>query len=195
VRLVVALIVFLSACSAKPVDRAKACGEAGRNSVDVMVKAARARLDDPRIPADARAQITSRTETLDALAPRQKAVVTNRCLDDAWPSAVIGCYTRAVSLDEVRACRAQLSTEQASALQRDELALAAGPHVPAGLAPTPLAPRDPRLVQLLTERNELMKQLASGSDAGSAELRAKIDALSVEIKKLENAAASVPLAK
>jgi hypothetical protein len=178
------------ACGGKPVDRAKACAEAGSASVDVMVTAARGRLDDPRIPADARAQIGVRTEELEALAPRQKAVVTNRCIDDVWPTSVVSCYTRAVSLDEVRACRAQLSTEQADKLQRDELALAAGPPVPAGLAATPMAPRDPRLVQLLTERNDLMKQLASGSDADGAALRTKIDALSAQIKQLEDAAAA-----
>jgi chorismate mutase len=190
VRLVVVLAVALCACRAKPVDHAAACADAGRNSVDVMLKAARARLDDPRIPADARAQITERTETLDRLAPRQKALVMNRCIDDAWPAPIVSCYMRAVSLDDVRACRAKLSPAQAEKLQHDELALVAGPPVPAGLTPTPMAPRDPRLVQLLTERNELMKQLASGSDEAGAELRAKIDALGIEIKKLEDAAAS-----
>jgi hypothetical protein len=191
VRLVAVLAISLCACGAKPVDRAATCAEAGRNSVDVMLKAARARLEDSRIPADARAQITERTDALDKLAPRQKALVANRCIDDAWPAPIVGCYARAVSLDDVRACRAKLSPAQAEKLQHDELALVAGPPVPAGLAPTPMAPRDPRLVHLLTERNELMKQLASGSDAGAAELRAKIDALSIEIKKLEDAAASV----
>jgi hypothetical protein len=155
-----------------------------------MVKAARARLDDPRIPADARAQITERTGMLETLAPRQKAVVTNRCVDDAWSAAVVTCFTRAVSLDEVRACRAQLTAEQGDKLQHDELALAAGPLAPSGLAPAPMAPRDPQLVELLTERNELMKRLASGSDADSAELHAKIDALSAQIKQLEDAAAA-----
>lgn len=195
VRLVVALLALpFVACSKPPVDHTKACAEAGKNGVDVMIKTARARLDDPRIPTDARAQITESIEMLERLAPRQKAVLTNRCIDDKWETTIVTCITRAVSLDEVRACRAQLTQTQADQLQRDELALSAGPPVPAGLSPTPLAPRDPRLVQLLTERNELMKQLASGSDSDAAALRAKIDALSTEIKKLEEAAAP-PLGK
>lgn len=188
VRLVVGLALLLAACGKPPVDHKKACAEAGTNGVEVMVNAARSRLDDPRIPVDARAQITQSVERLDALAPRQKAVLTNRCVDDKWPTTVVACYTRAVSLDEVRACRGQLSPEQASALQKDELALAAGPLAPAGLA-GPMAPQDPRLVQLLHDRNELMKRLASGSDADGAELRAKIEELSGEIKRLEDVAA------
>lgn len=182
------LALLLAACGKPPVDHTKACAEAGKNGVDVMVKAARGRLDDPRIPVDARAQITESIERLETLAPRQKAVLTNRCIDDTWPTTVVACYTRAVSLDEVRACRSQLSSEQQASLQRDELALAAGPLAPAGLA-GPLAPQDPRLVQLLHDRNELMKRLASGSDAEGAELRAKIDELSAEIKRLEDVAA------
>lgn len=189
-RLVVAVALslsFVAACRKPAADPAKACRDAGAHGVDVMVQAARTRLDDPRIPADARSQITESIETLERLAPRQKAVLTNRCIDDKWAANVVACFTRAVSLDDVRACRTQLSSAQASALQRDELALASEPLVPAGLASTPLAPRDPRLVQLLTERNELMKQLAAGSDADGAGLREKIDALSVEIKRIEAA--------
>lgn len=193
VRLVVAfpllLALPLAACGTPPLDHTKACAEASKNGVDVTVKAARGRLDDPRIPVDARAQITESIERLEALASRQQAMLTSRCIDDKWPTAIVTCYKRAVSLDAVRSCRAQLSSDQQASLQHDELALAAGPLVPAGLAATPLAPRDPRLVQLLTERNELMKRLATGSGADDAELRAKLDELSAEIKRLEDVAA------
>lgn len=187
-RLVVALALLLAGCGKAPVDHTKACAEAGRNSVDVMVTAARGRLDDLRIAVDARAQISESIERLETLAPRQKAVLTNRCIDDKWPTKVVACYTRGGSLDEIRACRTQLTSQQQASLQRDELALAAGPLAPAGLA-GPMAPQDPRVVQLLHDRNELMKRLASGSDADSAALRAKIEELSAEIKRLEDVAA------
>lgn len=186
VRLVAALALLAACGGEKRTDPKAACTEAARVAVDAMLKQARSRLDEAGLPDAARAQVVDRTQRFEAMAPRQRAVLANRCIDDTWAAAVVRCYAAATSLDDTRACRSQLTAEQAAALQRDELELLVERPGPAGLSPPGAgAVRDPKLVQLLQERNELMKQLAAGSATNEAELKKRIDTISLEIRELE----------
>jgi len=110
-------------CGRKQKDPAQACADAANQGVDAMIEQARARLAAAQLPEDVRARVMERQKRLEGAGGKMRAVFTNRCVDDKWSRAVIGCYLKVTSLDEMRACRMQLTPEQEAKLQTAELEL------------------------------------------------------------------------
>ena len=101
------------------------CDEAAQHAVDGLIKRAKDR-GSGQLPDDVRAAIAERTQQLEQLAPRLRAVITNRCVDDKWPADVIACYAAVTSMDELRTCRGKLPAEPQAKVQKEELDLFAG---------------------------------------------------------------------
>lgn len=115
---------LLAACSNSK-SPAEACAEAARRGVDAMVEEARGRVATAPLPDDIKAQMVQRQKRLDQAGAKMRAVFTHRCVEDRWSKAALGCYVKVTSVDELRACRTQLTAEQAATLQRDETDLLA----------------------------------------------------------------------
>lgn len=158
-RLVIVLVVALG-CGKRADTATSKCAEAAQQGVDAMVARAKDRLAKAPLPPDVRTKMEERTHKLEELAPRLRAVLTNRCVDDKWPAEVISCHAKASTMDEVRKCRAQLSPEQLARVQREELDLMAGAMGPPGFGSAALAPRTPEVAQLEDELRQLNTQLA-----------------------------------
>lgn len=159
-RLVVALLLAsVLACGNKSTSATTKCADAAQKGVDAMVARARERAQSAQLPADVRAKIDERTKKLEELAPRLRAVITNRCVDDKWPADVIDCYAKVTSIDESRACRAKLSAEQQAKVQKDELDLFSGAQGPPGFGSASV-PSSPDIAKLETELRELNGKLA-----------------------------------
>jgi hypothetical protein len=173
VRLVAALALVVLSCGGKR-EPTTSCADAAQRGVDGLVKRAHDQHNDK----------------LDAVAPRLRALIANRCADDKWPAAAIACYTTIASMEQMRACRAKLSPTQQATLDRDEMDLFAGMSGPPGFGSA--APATSALVQALEDEvrrlNETLaadqKQLAAAAtDEQRADARAAI--LATQQKMLE----------
>ncbi len=160
---------------------AMSCDEAARRAVDGLVKRTHDRLAGAKLPDDVRASMEERAAKLDAMAPRLRAVIANRCADDRWPPAVIECHAKVTTMDEVRACRAHLSKDQQANVQRDELDLLAGAQGLPGFGAAPQV-RSPEVARLEQEVRRLNSELADAQrdlegardDAERASARAEV---------------------
>jgi len=173
VRLVIALLLASTlACGNKSASATSRCAEAAQKGVDAMVARAHERANSAQLPADVRAKIEERTKQLEATAPRLRAVITNRCVDDKWPAAVIDCYAKVTSMDESRACRATLSPEQQAKVQKEELDLFAGAMGPPGFGSgrVPSSPEIARLEAELREQNAKLAAAAKKLEAATTEV-------------------------
>ncbi len=167
------------------------CAEAVQQGIDAMVKRAHDRIANAQLPADVRANLEERTKQLDALAPRLRAVIANRCVDDKWPGEVIACYAKVTSMDEARACRAKLSPEQQATVQRDEVELMTSEGGPPGFgsAAAVMSPEATRLQQELRTLNASLvdatkRYTDAKTDAERAAAKATLDQIEQEMREL-----------
>jgi hypothetical protein len=191
-----ALVALLAACGSKKTPT-EACAEAAKHGVEAMINQARARISTAELPEDVKARVMDRQQKLEQAGTKMRAVFTNRCVDDKWSGAVLACYNKSVSLEDMRACRKQMSPEQQAKLQRDELDLLAGNTGPqnfGGAQADPLSgvAADPRITMITSAIADAKKALAEATtDADKATAQAQIDALEVEKKTLEAQVAKI----
>ncbi len=189
-----ALIALLAACSSKSKDPATACAEAAKHGVDAMINQARGRLASTPLPDDVKARMMERQARLENAGSKMRAVFTNRCVDDKWAPAALTCYMKVGSLEDMRACRKQLTAEQQAKLQKDELELLAGTSGPPGLdqSSDPFrAPKDPRIDfvdRAINDARKLVADAKTPEDEKAA--RDQLAALEAEKKQLEQQIAS-----
>jgi len=162
-RLVVAIAAALLGCGNKSSDATSKCSAAAQQGVDAMVKRAHERI--AMAPADMRADTEQRTQQLDALAPRLRALIANRCVDDKWSAAVIDCYANVTEMDGLRDCRGKLPAEQQARMQKEELDLFAGALGPAGFGSAAPA-TSPEVAKLESELRRLNAALADAAKNG-----------------------------
>ena len=189
---VLAAVLASAACGgSKQAEPAQACATAAQHGVDAMINQAKGRLASAKVPDDVRARMMARQQKLEGVGAKMRALITNRCVEDKWPTAVVDCWTKAGKLEEIRACRAQLAPEQQARLQKDELDLFAAPAGPPGFDQTDPgaafhAPVDPRLETLKRAINDAMKQVAEAkTDAERQAAQAQLDGLQADRKTLE----------
>ncbi|HEX5062552.1 MAG TPA: hypothetical protein VFV99_24435 [Kofleriaceae bacterium] len=185
-RLVIALVLASAfACGKKSPSATSQCADVAQKGVDAMVARAHERAASAQLPADIRAKIEERTKQLDALAPRLRAVITNRCVDDKWPAEVIECYGKVTSMEESRACRAKLSPEQQAKVQKEELDLYAGAMGPPGFGSAHV-PTSPEITKLEAElRDENAKLAAAAKKLEGATTDADRAATKAEMQSLQ----------
>jgi hypothetical protein len=191
-RIALALGVALG-CGNKTASPTTKCDDAARLTVSAMVKRANDRLATAPMPPNVRATIEERTKKLEELAPRLRAVVTNRCVDDKWSAAVIACYAKVTSVDEERACRDKLSVEQQAKLQKDELDLFADALGPPGFAAqgSASAATSPEVRRLEAEVRQLNTRLGEASKkVADAPSDADRQAAQAELQRLQEALAA-----
>lgn len=192
----VALIALtLAACSSKAKDPATACADAAKHGVDAMINQARGRLAETPLPEDVKARIMERQARLESAGSKMRAVFTNRCVDDKWSTTVLTCYTKVASLEDMRACRKQLTAEQQAKLQKDELELLAGAAGPPGFDQTQSGafrvPKDPRIDFVDRAINDARKLVADAKTPADEKVaRDQLAALEAEKKQLEERIAS-----
>lgn len=191
-----AIAFALCACGKRAEDPKAACASAANRGVTAMVSRATERLATADVPDDARAVMTERTTKLRELAPKLKAVFTNRCVEDKWPRDVIDCYASASAVDEMRACRGKLPPGASTALMKDEMDLMAGTMGPASMAGMPKGPVDPAQVvaanKLAEEMravgaqlNETLKQIeAAQTDAERTAAKARLETLNAQAEEI-----------
>lgn len=189
-RIVPGCLLVVACGDAKPAGVSPtACAEAATHSVDAMLAQARGRrAGSGQGLDDARPRISEGVARLETLAPRLEALLTNRCVEDAWSAAAVACFARATSYEAVRACRAELSPDQQSRLTRAELDLTTEqPGLPGfGASAPPPPPLDPRLEQLRHRVNDALKEVASATtDAERAAARARLEVLLAERARIE----------
>ncbi|HEY5949653.1 MAG TPA: hypothetical protein VIV40_29365 [Kofleriaceae bacterium] len=161
-RLVIAVAVLAIGCGNKAENATTKCAQAAQQGVDALVKRAHDRLATAQLPPDVRTKMEERTKKLDELVPRLRALLTNRCVDDKWPVAVIDCYAKITSMDELRACRSKLSPEQQAKVQKEELDLMAGAMGPPGFG-SAAPPTSPEISKLEAELRQLNTQLGDAT--------------------------------
>ena len=178
-----AIALLLAACGKNPADPRAACADAANKGVDAMVRRATDRLTQSPMPDNVRATMLERTTKLGELAPKLKAVFTNRCVDDKWSRDVIDCYAKSSSVDEMRTCRGKLPQAAAQGLMRDEMDLMAGAMSPPSMAAIgPKGAADPAKVE---EANKL----AADMRAKGAELNAALEKVAAAKDDAERTAA------
>lgn len=183
-RLVALAFVTIVACSGKTQTPAEVCAAAAKRGVDAMIDQARGRIADAKLPDDIKAQVQERQQRLESAGGKMRAVFTNRCVDDKWSSGVTGCYMKVISLEDMRACRKQLTAEQQARLQNDELELLAGP--PAGSGAPVTGTGDSRLDMNTRAIEDARKGMAAAkTDEERAAAQAQLDTLEREKKQLE----------
>ncbi len=184
---VLALVGALSGCGSKHADPAQACADAAKQGVDAMINQARGRLAGAQLPDDVRARMMERQKRLEGAGGKMRAVFTNRCVEDKWSNAVLACYRKVTSLEEMRACRRQLTPEQQAKLQKDELEMLAGVSSPDQAQSGVLAPMvDPRITMINNAINDAMKQVADAkTDAERESAKTQLETLQAEKMKIE----------
>jgi len=116
------ILLALVACG-KEQTPAQQCASAAKHGVDAMIDQARGRVANAQLPDDVKQRILARQQRLETASARMRTVFTDRCVADKWSKKVLDCYAKISTLEDMRACRTQLTAEQQAALQRDELAL------------------------------------------------------------------------
>jgi hypothetical protein len=191
-----ALVLVLAACGSKKTPT-EACAEAAKHGVDTMIAQARGRIAGAELPDDVKARVMERQQKLENAGTKMRAVFTNRCVDDKWSTAALGCFNKAASLDEMRACRKQLSPEQQAKLQRDELDLLAGNTGPqnfGGAQSDPLSgvAADPRIAMIDSAIADAKKAVADAkTDADRVTAESQLAALEAEKKTLQAQVATI----
>jgi hypothetical protein len=154
VRLVAALALLALGCGNQAAPTS--CADAAKRGVDGLLKRAHEQHNDK----------------LDAVAPRLRALIENRCTDDRWPAAVIDCYAVIASMEDMRACRAKLAPAHQARLEHEELDLFAGGSGPPGFgsaapATSPEVKRLEATVRSLNSKlaEETKQQAVAASDA------------------------------
>lgn len=186
-RLVVLAALVALGCgkrSEKPIT----CADAARAGVDAMVQGAKERIASAQVPAEARDAMDERTRQLDALAPRLRAVITHRCVDDDWRADAIACFAKVKSMDDMRACRDKLAPDQQAKLQAEELDLyAAGPAAPPGFTShAPALPPSEETVKLEEDMRALNTKLGEAAQqAAAASSPAEREAAQAIVKELQ----------
>lgn len=192
----ITLTTLLVACGSKSKDPATACADAAKRGIDAMINQARGRLAASQLPEDIRAQMLERQKRLESAGSKMRAVFTNRCVDDKWTTAVLGCYMKVSSLEDMRACRKQLTAEQQAKLQKDELELLAGTSGPPGFDQSQpggvlRAPKDPRIDFVDRAINDARKLVADAKTPDEDKAaREQLAALEGEKTQLEGQIAS-----
>jgi DNA repair exonuclease SbcCD ATPase subunit len=189
-------VTLAGACGSKSQDPATTCAEAAKRGVDAMIKQARGRLAGAQLPEDVRVRVQERQNRLEAAGSKMRAVFTNRCIDDRWAPAVLSCYMKVASLEDMRACRKQLTAEQQARLQKDELELLAGNTGPQGFDQSQpggafRVPKDPRIEfvdRAINDARKLVADARTPEDEKAA--REQLAALEGEKKQLEDQIAS-----
>jgi hypothetical protein len=192
---------LLAGCGKQRGTDAETCATAAAKGVDALIVLARERAATAGLPDEIRRATEDRTERFERTAPRLKAVITTRCVDDKWSAEVVRCHAAIGTPDDQRACRAQLTADQQARLQRDELDLMAdtlgppsfGGSVPRGpfrLDGTPeeseLRRLEADLLAALERRNQVLaRQQAAASDEERAAAKAEFDTMTLEIDELQ----------
>jgi hypothetical protein len=194
VRLVacVALAAALAGCGKRGNQATAQCAEAAQKGVDAMVALTKERLAKAQLPPEVRAKMEERTKKLEELAPRLRAVITNRCVDDKWPAEVIECTGKVTTMDDVRTCRAKLTPEQQAKVQKEEMDLYAGAMGPPGFGSASPPAATPDMQKLLAELRELNKQLADAvkrdDKAAITDLQTKMTEINAKLAQLRSQA-------
>lgn len=192
-------VALLAACGSKKTPT-EACAEAAKHGVDTMIVQARGRIAGAELPDDVKARVMERQKKLENAGSKMRAVFTNRCVDDKWSSAALGCLNKAASLDELRECRKQLTPEQQAKLQRDELDLLAGNPGPqnGGAQSDPLSgvAVDPRIAMIDSAIADAKKALADAkTDAEKTTAQSQLAALEAEKQTLQAQVAAITAGK
>ncbi len=191
-----ALVLLLAACGSKKTPT-EACAEAAKHGVDTMIAQARGRIGSAPLPDDVKVRVMERQQKLEHAGGKMRAVFTNRGVDDKWSAAVLGCYNKVTSLDEMRTCRKQLTPEQQAKLQRDELDLLAGNTGPqnfGGAQSDPLSgiAADPRIAMIESAIEDAKKAIAEAkTDADRTTAESQLAALEAEKKTLQAQVATI----
>lgn len=160
------LAASLAGCGKRGTDATTHCAEAAGHQVDALLARPHA-------------------AKLDEIAPRLRALIANRCVDDRWPAEAIECTAKAASMDDVRACRAKLTADQRSKVQADELELYAATGGPPGFGSAAPLATSPEIEKLQGELRELNTQLADavkkGDQAAVRDLQAKMTELDAKL--------------
>jgi len=181
VGIAIAACALACACGNKQADRLpQQCADAVGVGIGTMVQRAQLRIATSQLPDDVRAKMSERSQQLDALAPRLRAVLTNRCVEDRWKHDVIDCYAKITTMEDMRHCRGQLPPEHQAKLQREELDLMAGNTGPPGFGSSAVpAGATPEIAKLEAE-------LRATNDRLNAAVKALADAQSDEQRRAAN---------
>ena len=175
----------LGACGGhKQTEPTQACASAAQRAVDAMINQTKKRLDKPGLSEDTKQRILARAKRQEGTGAKMRGAITNRCVEDKWPAAVVDCWNKADDLEAIRTCRKQLPPDAQARLQKDELET----FVDGGDA-TPNAgdaTADRRLELLNQAITDAEKQLADAkSEAEVASAKAHLAALREENKRLQ----------
>lgn len=171
------LVAALAGCGKRGGNETAQCGAAAQHQVDALLARPHA-------------------ATLDEIAPRLRALIANRCVDDKWAADAIQCTAKVLTMDDVRACRAKLTPDQRTKMQADELDLYAGTSGPPGFGSAAPPAVTPEIEKLQGELRDLNTQLADAvkknDQAAIRDVQAKMAAVNDKLAAARARTAPAP---
>jgi hypothetical protein len=180
-----ATFLVVVACGGhKQTEATSSCATAAQHGVDAMINQAKKKLDKPGITDDVKQRLLARMKKVEGTGAKMRGVITNRCVEDKWPAAVVECWSKADELEQIRACRKQLPPDVQARLQKDELEIFV--DVPDGTDVAVPAPGTDRRLQILDQAiADATKQLTDAKTAAEMDTaRSQLAALQAEREKL-----------